>query len=95
MPEIQRTYIEDEKNEILSHQWLTPEEKQKQILEIRPFFANIPAFKRLAIIYEKEKDYDSAIRICDYAISFYSSGNLQSQVLEFEERKQKLLNKRK
>lgn len=95
LPEIQRTYIEDEKKEILSRQWLTSEEKQKQISEIRPFFANIPAFKRLAIIYEKEKDYDSAIRICDHAISFYSSGNLQSQVLEFEERKQKLLNKRK
>ena len=95
LPEIQRVYVEDERNKILSHQWLTPGEKQKEISGIRPFYANIPAFKRLAIIYEKEKDYDSAISICDQAISFYISGDIQSQVLEFSERKKKLLNKKK
>ena len=65
------------------------------ITEIRPFYANIPAFKRLAIIYEKEKDYDSAITICDQAISFYEAGDMQSLALEFSERKQKLLNRKK
>ena len=95
LPEIQRLYEEDEKNKILSQQWLSPAEKQKEISEIRPFYADIPAFKRLAIIYEKEKDYDSAISICDQAISYYYSGNIQSQVSEFSERKRKLLNKKK
>lgn len=95
LPEMQRIYIEDEKNRILSYQWLSPAEKKKEISEIKPFYANIPAFKRLAIIYEKEKDYDSAISICDQAISFYAAGDIQSQVTEFTERKQKLLNKRK
>lgn len=95
LPEIQRLYEEDEKNKILSQQWLSPAEKQKEISEIRPFYADIPAFKRLAIIYEKEKDYDSAISICDQAISYYNSGNIQSQVSEFSERKRKLLNKKK
>ena len=95
LPEIQRIYIEDEKKDILSRQWLSATEKQKQIAEIQPFYADIPAFKRLAIIFEKEKDYESATRICDQAISFYSTGNIQSQVAEFEERKQKILNKMK
>ncbi len=87
--------MEEERKEIMLRQWLSPVEKQKQIAEIQPFYANIPAFKRLAIIFEKEKDYDGAIRICEQAIVFYSSGNIQSQVLEFEERKQKLLNRKK
>ncbi|GEM_PF-553717 len=94
LPEMQRIYIEDEKNKILSYQWLSHEEKQKELSDIRPFYANIPAFKRLAIIYEKEKDYDNAIRICDQAITFYSAGGIQSLVLEFNERKQKLLSKK-
>lgn len=95
LPEMQRIYIEEEKNKILLRPLLSAEEKQKMISEIRPFFANIPAFKRLAIIYEKEKDYDSAISICDQAILFYEAGGMQSSVLEFSERKQKLLNKKK
>ena len=84
---------QDEKKNILSRQWLTMTEKKKLIAEIQPFYANIPAFKRLAIILEKEKDYESAIRICDQAIAFYSAGHIQSQVMEFEARKQKLLKK--
>ena len=72
---------------------MTAEEKQTEILGIKPFFANIPAFKRLAIIYEKEKDYDKAISICDAAIEFYSSGDMQAAESEFFERKKKLINK--
>jgi hypothetical protein len=68
---------------------------QKRIAELKPFYATIPAFKRLAIIYEKRKDFDSAIRICDQAISFYSAGDIRELVVEFSERKQKLLNKKK
>lgn len=95
LPEMQKNYIEEEKNKILLRPLLSAEEKQRMITEIRPFYANIPAFKRLVIIYEKEKDYDSAITICDQAISFYEAGDMQSLALEFSERKQKLLNRKK
>ena len=95
LQEIQKMYIEDERNKILSYEWLNAMEKKKEISEIKTFYATIPAFKRLAIIYEKEKDYDSAISICDQAISFYVSGGMNSKVLEFSERKQKLLSKKK
>ena len=90
LPEIQRMYIEDEKSKIQSSNWLTKEEMQVEMSKITPFYADIPAFKRLAIIYEKEKDYDSAMSICDQAISYYSGGNIQSQVSEFSERRNKL-----
>lgn len=94
LPEMQKVYVEDEKAKLLSCQWLTPEEKQTRLLDIKPFYANIPAFKRLAIIYEKEKDYENAIRICNDAIEFYSSGDMQSVASEFDDRKKKLINKK-
>ena len=94
LSDIQRNSIEDEKKKIMSQQWLSQAEKTKQISEIRPFYADIPAFKRLAIIYEKEHNYDEAINICNQAISYYNSGNIQSEVSEFSKRKQKLLDKR-
>lgn len=34
------------------------------------FDAGIPAFKRLAIIYEKQKEYEKAIEICEKAIEY-------------------------
>ncbi|MGG7207117.1 tetratricopeptide repeat protein [Clostridium perfringens] len=34
------------------------------------FDASIPAFKRLAIIYEKQKEYEKAIEICEKAIEY-------------------------
>ncbi|MGL6186041.1 MAG: tetratricopeptide repeat protein [Clostridium chrysemydis] len=48
----------------------TKSELQKRIKEIKDtgFDANIPAFKRLAIIYENKKDYEKAIQICQKAI---------------------------
>ena len=95
LPEIQRSYVDEERKRILSKGWLSKSEAQQEISEIKPFYANIPAFKRLAIIYEKAKDYDSAINICDQAISFYSAGNITSEVSDFSDRKQKLYNKRK
>lgn len=53
------------------------------------FIGNIPAFSRLAIIYEKQKEFQKAIEICDKAIKYGQS------VEEFEERKQKLQMKMK
>lgn len=94
LPDIQRVYIDEERKKISSQLWLSQEEKRKEISEIQPFYATIPAFKRLAIIYEKDKDYDSAISICDQAISYYVEGDLQTLVSEFTDRRQKLVNKR-
>jgi len=45
--------------------------KKQDILNTeKGFTGNIPAFKRLAIIYEKNKEYDKAILVSQRAISF-------------------------
>lgn len=54
----------------------------------RGFIGNIPAFKRLAIIYEKQGKYNEAIEICDKAIAYGQS------IQDFEDRKQKLQHKK-
>ena len=60
-----------------------------------PFKANIPAFKRLAIIYEKEKDYDNAIEVCNKAIEYYTSVNIRSEASEFIKRRERIISKGK
>ena len=85
--DIQKTYVEESQNRILSLSILSPIEKQQKLTEIKPFSGSIPAFKRLAIIYEKEKDYDNAINICDQAMSYYESIMNQTLATEFEERR--------
>lgn len=67
-------------------------ESRKRDIE-RGFKGNIPAFKRLAIIYEKSKEYDKAVEICHMAIQYYKNLNIDTS--EFEDRKLKLLNKSK
>ena len=57
------------------------------------FKGNIPAFSRLAIIYEKSKEYGKAVAICDMAIRYYKRWDLETS--EFEDRKNKLLDKNK
>lgn len=52
------------------------------------FIGNIPAFKRLAIIYEKQGKYDEAMNVCDRAIEYGQS------IQDFEERKIKLQKKK-
>lgn len=49
------------------------------------FIGRIPSFSRLIIIYEKEKDYENAIKICDKAISFKHEADT------YRERKEKIL----
>lgn len=57
------------------------------------FKGNIPAFKRLAIIHEKNKDYVKGIEICDRAIQYYQRWGMNTD--EFEDRKKKLIEKNK
>ena len=54
------------------------------------FIADIPAFKRLCIIYEKQKEYDKAIMYCNEAIKHYNTHDLPSIAEDFEKRKAKL-----
>ncbi len=55
------------------------------------FKGYIPAFSRLAIIYEKEKEYKKAIEICNAAIQYNKSLNMDTN--EFTDRKERLLMK--
>lgn len=95
LPSIQQSYMEDERKRINSRSLLSPTEKRIMISKITPFNGSIPAFKRLAIIYEKTKDFKSAIDICDQAISYYTSVNMPTMAFEFSERRMKLINKSK
>ena len=57
------------------------------------FNGRIPAFERLAIIYEKQKNYIKAIEICDKAIQYYGPLGMKENVEDFSKRKQKLTEK--
>lgn len=57
------------------------------------FNGRIPAFERLAIIYEKQKDYLKAIDICDQAIQYYKPLGMKEHVEDFTNRRQKLIEK--
>jgi len=50
----------------------------------------IPAFQRLSIIFEKQKDYKRAIHWCEKAEQYYQSGELLDLADEFIKRKGKL-----
>lgn len=54
----------------------------------RGFIGNIPAFKRLAIIYEKQGKYNESIEVCNKAIAYGQS------IQDFEDRKLKLQQKK-
>lgn len=93
LDELQKSYITDElKNLEKLIGIYEPKEFEKRKEEVENGFnGNIPAFKRLAIIFEKDMEYDKAIEICDMAIKYYSNWNMN--ISEFEDRKIKLLNK--
>ena len=91
LSEMQEAYISEEiKRAQQLASFSDSKNLKEEIEEIkkRGFIGNIPAFKRLAIIYEKQEKYDEAISICDRAITYGQS------VQDFEERKQKLQRKK-
>lgn len=89
LDELQKAYISTELENISS--FFEKRELENRKKEIKNGFnGNIPAFKRLAIIYEKNKEYDKAVEVCDKAINYYT--NLNNNITEFENRKNKLLN---
>ena len=93
---INEDYIKTEKAAIinLAKATRTPkDEVERQLAEIKLFSWNIPAFKRLAIIYEKQKEFNKAAAVCDVAIRYYSIVKNQDAEMEFVDRKKKILNK--
>jgi hypothetical protein len=66
-------------------------ESRKRYVE-KGFQGNIPAYKRLAIIHEKNKDYEKAIEICDQAVQYYQRWDMDAD--EFLDRKKKLIDKK-
>jgi hypothetical protein len=91
--DVQKSYIAAEvKNLNQLSRVYDKEELESRKREIdRGFIGRIPAFSRLAIIYEKDKEYKKAIEICSAAIQYYNSLNMDTS--EFRDRKEKLLNK--
>lgn len=91
---MQNSYLKEEEKRINDMFFLSKTEKQNDLNKITAFDGTIPAFKRLAIIYEKAKDFDSAINICRQAINYYTSIGMLSQANEFRDRQEKLLIKK-
>lgn len=61
------------------------------ISEIKEGFkGRISAFERLAIIYEKQKQYNEALKVCDVAIEYYQDLKMYAIIEQFERRKKRL-----
>jgi len=69
------------------------ESQSHQLVDATHFLGKIPAFERLAIIYDKQKQFDKAIKICDDAIIYYSKYGMPTESQSFEERKGRLMAK--
>lgn len=88
---LQDAYKKKEEGEIKKLSSVYSKKKIDKLIEQITFFTGrIPAFQRLAVIYEKEKNYTKAISVCDFAISYYSAIGLVELSNDFANRKQKL-----
>lgn len=91
LPQVQTQHIKEEKENI---QKLAPFTSKKllsqKLSSIEPFKGTIPAYQRLAIIYEKQRDYVAAIDICIQAITYYSDIQMYEAASDFEKRREKL-----
>lgn len=67
--------------------------KEIQRIKKEKFQGRIPAFSRLAIIYEKRKEYDNATSISQQAIAYYENQGMDTS--EFKKRIEKLEKKLK
>lgn len=89
----QSSYIKEEQKRLQSY--LPINEVQQQLRKMGPFKGNIPAFKRMTIIYEKSKQFTKGIDMCDQAIQYYSSIGSNEEAYDFSQRKEKLIQKQK
>lgn len=92
--------LEHRKNEIKNRNfYLKNKEENKNIKTIEEinnsiFYGNIPTFERLAIIYDKRKEYQKAIDICIIAKEYYKrekvTENFKEKIKNFRNRIEKL-----
>lgn len=77
LKELNNSYIEENIKRLDYLKKINPNEYKKEVSKIKSkkFEGNIPAFKRLSIIYEKEKNYEKAINICQQAIAYGQINN--------------------
>lgn len=90
LDELQQDYVSQEISRVNQlSQFHQPNDVSIEIDSIKKtgFVGNIPAFSRLAIIFEKQKEFEKAINVCNLAIS-YGYGH-ESMI----ERKEKLIEK--
>ena len=91
LPQMQSQYVREEKANLQKLASVySKNELAERLSAIHAFNGIIPAFKRLAIINEKGKNYARAIDICNQAIEYYAGVDMHNTVAEFEQRKQKL-----
>ncbi len=64
-----------------------------QDIEEHGFRGEIPAWKRLCIIYEKDKQFDKALEYCEKAIKYYTSHGMTMTAGEFKKRRERLESK--
>lgn len=94
LPQLQREHLNEEEKRILAFSSVfSKQEVASRLRKIVPFSGNIPAFFRLAVIYEKKKEIASAIAICKSAIEYYKSIGMDTSAEEFIERRKKLSDK--
>ncbi len=75
---------EKEYAKVMGNQFTKHEEEK---IRDTGFIGRIPAFSRLAIIFEKQKKYEKVIEVCDIAISF------NHEAEEYKQRKDKIIKK--
>lgn len=95
LPMLQAAYKRQEINSIKQLSSIYEKaELNAKLAQVTDFEGQILAFQRLAIIHEKEKDFDAAIAICDSAIAYYDSISMLSLSEAFKQRKAKLEKKK-
>jgi hypothetical protein len=91
--DFQQAYMDTELKRLKqSSKYLSKKEIKEEKENIyKGYPVTIPAFKRLAIIHEKNKDYEKAISVCEKAIVYYNNAGVDNS--EFIKRKEKLESK--
>ena len=93
LDDVQKDHHDDEVKQIMQLKKIwSPKKVKDELASITHFEGRIPAFERLIIIYDKQKDYDKAIEVCDMEISYYNkyglgAGNLSARKDRREESK--------
>lgn len=92
--QLNKSYIEKEIQDIKVNPMYNNTEKKQKINEVQSegFYGNIPAFKRMVIIYEKKNQIDNAIEICKVALKYYKNEDVSSNY--FKEKLEKLQSKK-